>query len=283
MAGNISQKRGLGTRKPMIERRVRASGRQMYGRVQPLRPPRRRSARLPRMGMWQRRLILLVVLLSVGGFALWKMFAIETITVKSPGRGGEIQQEALKIVHGSLAQSNLLTLDGPALAASLQKADPLLRDVNVRRHWSHGVVISTTLKKPSLGWSTDNQKYLLDYDGTAIETLSLGSGLPVVTDGSNLPVHVGQKVVSNQFVSFVLAMVPALSKAGYVVTGMDVKETTLDLNVSTNKGYRLVLDTSREVGGEMADLAAVQKLLSSQHKAPHEYIDLRIEGKAYYK
>jgi hypothetical protein len=64
---------------------------------------------------------------------------------------------------------------------------------------------------------------------------------------------------------------------------MDVKETTFDLHVTTDKGYKLIMDTSRPVEEGTRDLKAVLALLASQKKAPTEYVDLRIAGKAYYK
>jgi hypothetical protein len=80
-----------------------------------------------------------------------------------------------------------------------------------------------------------------------------------------------------------VALTPALAADGVKVTGLTIKDTTLDLTVATNKGYSLIFDTSRSVAGEISDLKAVQALLVSQNKAPSQYIDLRIVGRAYYK
>jgi hypothetical protein len=90
-------------------------------------------------------------------------------------------------------------------------------------------------------------------------------------------------VTTSRFVAFVGELVPALAANGIGATSLDVKETTLDLSVTTNKGYRLIFDTGRTVAEEMADLKAVLGLLATQKKTPAEYIDLRVSGKAYYK
>ncbi len=267
----------------MSDRRVRPMGRGSYGRAMPLSRPRRRIAPRIRFGQKPRRLLLLVV---AAGLVVWAgehAFAVKTISVSSPGRAVEIKAETKKDVSASWRQQNLLTLDAGSLADKLQQADPLLSSVNVRRSWPNGVVITAVLRQSGIGWSTGEQKYLLDRDGTAIGALPQASKLPMVTDGTNLPVNVGQRVASTKFVAFVTALVPALASHGIGVTGLSIKDTTLDLDVSTNKGYYLVLDTGRGVDEAMSDLVPVLTLLAAQKKTPASYIDLRIAGKAYYR
>jgi len=222
-----------------------------------------------------------LVILAGGGIG--QLFALRTIVVSSAARQAEIQVEATKLTSGDWWWGNLVTFSGDGFVSKLQQADPTLRSVTVRRKWFHTVVVTATLKQPSLGWSTGNQTYVLDKDGTVISTTVAAASLPVVYDGSNLPVTVGQKVASAHFVDFVSQVVPALGADGIGVTHLDIKDTTYDLAATTNKGYRLLFDTSRGVADEIADLKAVQRLLVAQKHTPAEYIDLRIAGKAYYK
>jgi cell division septal protein FtsQ len=266
----------------MSDRRVRVS-RQIYGRVQPLARTNRARVKRPTLSLLQRRLLILVVAVVLAVYGLLRLFAISNVVINSPARGAEIKATVLKLVHGSWQQGSLLTLDEDQLVSDLQQADPLVRSVEVRRKWFHTLRLSVVLKQPSMGWSSDNQFYLLDRDGTAIGMLPAGSKLPVVKDGSNLPVKLGQRVTTSRFVDFTSDLAPALGGAGYGVSGMEVKDTTLDLTVTTDKGYRLVFDTSRPVEEEIADLKAVARTLAAQKRTPAEYIDLRIAGKAYYK
>jgi cell division septal protein FtsQ len=259
-------------------------GRQIYGRQQPYQRPSRTRPVGPRMSLWQRRLLMLAVLAGVAGWGVWHQFQIRTIQVKASGGAGEaMKSDAQKIMAGSALMGNLLTLNEQVLESKLQQAEPALRSVAVvRRPW-HTVVITATLKQPSLGWSTGDQQYLLDSDGTVIGSFPGGSGYPTVVDTSNLPVHAGQQVVSPHFVAFVQALAPGLQAAGYSVKSLSIKDTTLDLTTATNKGYSLILDSSRNAGDELADLKSVQALLKQQNKTPASYIDLRIAGKAYWK
>jgi cell division septal protein FtsQ len=231
----------------------------------------------------QGRLVVIAALVVLVGWGMEQLFAIHTIRVQSPARGPEIQSEAVKIVDSGWQWGNLITFDNGGFVAKLQQVDPILRGVSVRRSWLHTIVITATLKQPSLGWSTGNQMYVIDRDGTVIGAATAMPGLPVVYDGSNLPLSVGQQAVSARFIEFVSHIVPALAANGITVSRLDIKDTTFDLTATTNKGYRLLFDTSREAGDEISDLKSVQALLATQKRTPAEYIDLRVSGKAYYK
>ena len=267
----------------MNERRVRAVGRPVYGRAQPLSRPTRRRVRVARVSALQRRLLVIVALVIAAGWGIGQLFAVREVSVSAPGRKAEIESEAHKLVGSTWWWGNLITFDNGGFVSKLQQADPILRNVTVRRHWFHTIVVTASLKQPSLGWNTGNQLYVLDSDGTVIGTQMGTVNFPVVYDGSNLPVQIGQKVVTPHFVEFVDQAVPSLRSLGISVTRLDIKDTTLDLTAQTSKGYKILFDTSRAVGDELSDLHSVLALLVTQKKTPAEYIDLRIAGKAYYK
>lgn len=267
----------------MIERHVRSNGRPVYGRAMPLQRPARRGSKRPKLSPLQGRVGVIVLLILAAGWGIGQMFAITKVSVNAPSRGVEIESEARKLTQTNWRWGNQLTFDAASYVDRLKEEDPALKDVAVKRKGLHELVVTATLKQPSLGWNTGNQVYVLDRDGTVIGTVTGTTAFPVVVDGSNVPVQSGQRVVSAHFVEFVQQMVPALAAAGIGVTRLDIKDTTLDLSAQTNKGYKLLFDTARGADEEVADLAAVQRLLVTQKKTPAEYIDLRIAGKAYYK
>ncbi|HSX02096.1 MAG TPA: FtsQ-type POTRA domain-containing protein [Candidatus Saccharimonadia bacterium] len=268
----------------MNQRRVRTVGRPTYGRLQPATGRRGRpAARRLNLGLIPRRLLVLGGAIILAVIGLWQFFAIKTIDVKSPARVADITVEAQKGLGASLWQQNLLTLNAAALQSSLLRADPFLKTVDVQRRWPRSLTLTVTLKQPSLGWSSGDQAYLLDHDGGVISPLPAGFTRPVVFDDSNLPVTVGQQVASSRFIAFVGGMASALSATGLTATRYEVKDTTLDLYITTNKGYQLILDTSRDPQGEVNDLRTLVGFLGKQGKSPTAYIDLRIAGKAYYK
>lgn len=264
------------------QRRVR-SPRAVYGRPpasRNRRPARRRSYSI---GLVPKRAIILIALILIGGFGFKQLFNVKTVIVDSTTRQDEITREAQSILASNWMQSNLLTFSSDRLAAQLQSTDPMIKTVTVSQHWPSSLSLKVTLKRPSLGWTTGNQSYLLDRDGTVIGSLPSGQSLPVVQDKSNLPVQLGQHVTSAQFVGFTIDAAAAMARLKLGPIKLEIKDTTLDLYATTPAGYQLIFDTSRSSVDEVADLKAILGALAAQKKQPAQYIDLRVVGKAYYK
>jgi cell division septal protein FtsQ len=109
------------------------------------------------------------------------------------------------------------------------------------------------------------------------------NGLPVVIDGSSIPVKVGDRVVSRDFVDFVLKLNDYFKDNKIEVEQIFVSETTSELNVKLKDGYIIKFNTSDTADSQIKSLAATLALIKSQNKKPSEYIDLRVTGKAFYK
>lgn len=264
------------------QRRVRTP-RAVYGR-----PPVSRNRRPTRkrnytVGLIPKRVLILTLLIVAAGFGLKQLFNVKTVSVESTTRQDEITREVQGIITSNWMQANLLTFSSDRLAAQLQSIDPMIKTVTVSQHWPSSLVLKVTLKRPSLGWTTGNQSYLLDRDGTVIGSLPTGQSLPVVQDKSNLPVRLGQHVTSAQFVGFTIDAAAAMARLKLGPIKLEIKDTTLDLYATTPAGYQLIFDTSRSSVDEVADLKAILGALAAQKKQPAQYIDLRVVGKAYYK
>jgi cell division septal protein FtsQ len=261
-------------------RRVSNTGRPKYGSYSTPPPRKRSKAPRPTIHLPWRWIALGGGIVLVIWF-LWTRFTVSQVNVTTILRSQEVKSEVLMILSKDVRQGNLITINTARIASDLAVADPALRNITVTRSWPSGIRVEAVQKQPALGWSTGNQKYLLDRDGTIIGLLPASSQLTIVTDGSNLPVTIGQRVVTASFVSFCTDTLSLLPANGITVTGLSVRETTFDLYVQTAKGYYLIFDTKRYPADEIADLKQV--LITLNGKVPIQYIDMRINGKAYYK
>jgi cell division septal protein FtsQ len=214
---------------------------------------------------------------------LKQLFAVKQTSVQSTTRQSEITREAQAIVASNWAESNLLTLSGNRLSTQLLAVDPMIKTATVSKYWPNRISVKITLKQPSLGWTSGNQSFLLDRDGTVIGAFPTGQALPVVQDNSNLPVQLGQRVVSSQFVGFTTDVAAAMARLKLGPAKLEVKDTTADLYATTTAGYQLIFDTSRSSVDEIADLQTILTALAAQKKQASQYIDLRVVGRAYYK
>ena len=262
-------------------RRIRTAGRPTYGR--PV-PARTRARRIPsfHLGLVPRRLIILVVVGFVALFGLWQLFKIHTVTIVPSSAQASLAHSAQQVVTSSVWLDNSLTFSPASFQSKFIAANPGIKTVQVTRTSPQSLRVAVVMKQPSLGWLSGSDGYILDADGTVIGSLPVGKQV-VVEDDSNLPVATGQAVASARFVSFVMAVADQIPNTGLKPTKYEIKDTTLDLYVTTSTGYQLIFDTSRAVGDEVGDLKLVLANLKQTGKTPTQYIDLRIPGRAYYK
>jgi cell division septal protein FtsQ len=264
----------------MAERRIRTAGRPSYSRPVPPRVRTKRKLKIE-FSLVQRRSAILIAVGVVLLLAMNQVFAIRTIDVVPIDP--RISQESEKIIGANLTLRNLFTFDSASFRSKLLAADPTLKDVVVHRQWPNHIRLVVAQREPLIGWSSGNQAFQLDSEGVVIGPMPTGSKLPLVFDDSNLPVTVGQSVVSNRFVSFVEGINKQIPNLSIVVQKYEIKDTTYDLYATTNKGFQLILDTSRGAGDEIVDLRIVLANLKQTNKVPAQYIDLRIAGRAYFK
>lgn len=256
----------------------------------------RRRDRRSKQTSWQQRLprlrFSMVKWSAIGVVLLATLVLVSQATrlqeVKVSGNqaleAANVQQLAQQGIDKQWFGRNTLLLNGGALTAALEAAEPAIKSAEIKRRGFHAIEVVISERQPSLNWKTNGVSYLLDVDGTVIGLSTVAyAKLPTVVDTSNLPVKEGERVAPAAFVTFCSEFIKALPQAGLQVAEVTVPETTSEIHIKTDKGFILKLDTTRPAAGELADLKAVQTELTRAKKTPAEYIDLRIEHKAYYK
>ncbi len=266
------------------ERQVRPPYRPQYGAPAPrsrTNTPPRVAIELPTNMPW--RWIALGAGLILSLILLRQAFLIREVKVGQGIESEQIPNTVRGVMSEDWRQGSTLTLNPEKMEGELLAAKPQLKSVQVKREGLQAIAVTGTLKRPALGWSSGGQNFLLDRDGTAIGPLLESNRVPVIFDGSNLPVKVGTRVASPRFVAFASEVPAGVSAAGLKLKGLRVQETTYDLWAETTAGYRIVFDTDRTVADQIEDLKVVLATLKGQGRSPAEYIDLRVAGKAYFR
>jgi hypothetical protein len=147
------------------------------------------------------------------------------------------------------------------------------------------LIIKTDEQKPGLIWKTGARRYVISVNGRVMSEIphDQSSDLVVVVDTSNIPVEIGDNVTGRQFVTFTTEIYKALRENNLGPSELYIRETTGELNAKTTQGYDIKFDTTVDSAVQIRALNAVLELLRSSNKKPTEYIDLRINGKAFYR
>lgn len=262
-----------------MPRRVIKTTRPVYGSRQQAPKPYRPTITLARFKT-------VVKLAVVGGLVMmaYGWFNIRTIDVEGvKSLPAELVRTKTETALGkAFFGRNLLTMRAGKSTRELQAAEPLLKTVTLERHWPNRLKVIVEERQPSLNWTSGNQTFLIDGDGTAIGPTT-EPGLANVVDSTNLPVKPGDRVAPRRFVEFIGNLNAQIPSSGVKVTGYRVPDTTSEVYAVTEMGYIIKFDTTRGAGDQMADLVKVLQTLSQLRKSPAEYIDLRIPNKAYYR
>jgi hypothetical protein len=144
--------------------------------------------------------------------------------------------------------------------------------------------------KPAMVIIATNGEFALDSQGKVlVMTSNLSSkqslSVPVVTDQSNLRLSLNKPALTPNNVRFIAIVLGQLKAKHINYSSLTLPPSASELDVGlANKPYaikfNLQSDTAREQAGTFL---AAQKELDRQHITPIHYIDVRVEGRAYYQ
>lgn len=197
---------------------------------------------------------------------------------------------ANQLIKKSRFNSNKITINTGSISADLTKKYPELSSANLS--------LPLFGKRPTLYIDTSNQAlillapqgtYLINERGKAIANVenaqaAAGSNLPIVNDQSGLATSVNQQVLSSKNVIFIETVYKQLKAKGYNPNVMTLPPGTSELDVSLEGQPYIVKFNLRSNSGRQqvgTFLATINKL-KSQNITPTQYVDVRVDGRAYY-
>ena len=229
--------------------------------------------------------IFIAFIYAVVASPLLKIKKVE-ITGLQTLNNSEINDQVEKILASSYLNQNILFVSADQINSQLKADNYQIAKAEIVRIPFNTLKIVVKEQKPSILWQSNGTLSIFTEDGRAYSgepSEQLKSSLPTVVDTANLEVTPGAQVVSVGFLGFVNKIYKELPDKNIVATKFEIKDTTTELFVTTQEGYVIRLDSTRPASEQITDLITVLDLLKQQGKKPLEYIDLRINGKAFYK
>jgi hypothetical protein len=203
----------------------------------------------------------------------------------------EYQQAAQKLFKGSFTNNNKITINTSAISLALEKEFPELSNVTIKLPLiDHNPIVYLEPNKPLLALSVNGGLvYAVDSAGLALgainNTVVTSLHLILVQDQGTIDIQAGQPILPSNTVSFIQTIVYQLSQKQLTISKlvMPAGENELDMYlVGQSYFVKFNLADSSPLQ-EVGTFLAVRQNLQQQGIAPSQYIDVRVDGRAYYK
>lgn len=258
------------------------------GRLRPGQPAPRDTATL-----WTR------IARRAGGLALILAIVVSLVSVLTLSPHAKIepasaantayQTTADQLLASSFWNHNKLTIDAGGIKRQLMTRFPNLADVSVTVPLlAHRPIIYVQPAKALMVVAANNGAFVVDQNGRALmpsANLPTAGKLPQVVDQSGLPLSVGRQVLTSDDVNFIQTVLGELAAKHVEVSSMVLPVSSRELDVYVAGQPYLVKfnlasnDARQQAGTYLAAAAELQR----EHVTPAHYIDVRVDGRAYYQ
>lgn len=197
------------------------------------------------------------------------------------------------ILKQSIWNNTKLTINPEAVGKKIQERFPELASVSVALPLlGHRPVIYIAPNQPALIISAHNGSFIVDAGGTAVLPVTqLPSGtkltLPVITDQAGVRIAAGQQALTADNVAFIQQVSAQLKAAGTPVGSLTLPPAASELDVYiSGQPYFVKFNmhaSTEDARSQAGTFIAVQKKLQSESITPSQYIDVRLDGRAYYQ
>jgi len=215
---------------------------------------------------------------------------IATLSVAYTQPGGQphttdYQQTAQKYFVAHPFERFGFSVNRAQFAEYMQAAHPELMTVDVDRNWYGGnVTFVLQFRKPLLVWESGGHRFYVDNQGVAFEYDHFKGKYVAVSDQSGIsPQDSGGSVASNRFINFLGKMVGAVNAGGKGnVTEVIIPASTREVDLKLEgRGYPIKTHTDRDPLQQAEDVKGALEWVDEKKINP-PYIDVRVEGKAYF-
>lgn len=186
-------------------------------------------------------------------------------------------EQPFQRVYPSLQEQKLL--------AFMQKEYPEIKDVSVKLTGEFGRAQTVlTLREPVVRWTIGEKNEFVDAEGVVFGNNGYLAPAIEIVDKNGTTVTNKNLVTSHRFLAFVGRIVGDMKIQEFEVRKATIPTlTTRQVEVAL-KGvpYRFKMTIDRPVGEQVEDAVRITRYLRKNNLNP-SYVDVRVEGKAFYK
>ena len=188
-----------------------------------------------------------------------------------------------KIANSIPKHSNIFLFGVSKAKKEILKNNPEIKSVEIFKGLPDAVKIVVLEHEGKLIWQSCDTSYLISAQGHVAKKIDSSEiyDFPRIIDKKSILVEVGANLVSPSFVAFITN----INSQFFSVTNIkpkdfEINQTTFDVNLNTEAGFYVKFSSLRSSAKQLDNL---KQVLVAKRDQVHEYVDLRIDGWAYYK
>jgi hypothetical protein len=219
-----------------------------------------------------------------------RVMIVASSTGKPLQRPAKVYEEYItKQLNSSVMNKSKLTFDSNSVTEGLQKQFPEVANAIITIPLiGHRPVVHIAVSSPAFILGSSSGAYYVSSDGKPLvrvsEVANPLSNMIIVTDETNLPVTIGKQILPTDTVSFITAVIKQLQATNTPVQSVTLPLEANELQVRiVDEPYAVRYNTLGDPRVETGTFLAVRKRLEGSGEKPKEYIDVRVEARAYYK
>ncbi len=194
-----------------------------------------------------------------------------------------------KKLSSSVFNKSKLTFSSQSLIEALEREFPEVDSAIVTLPLvGHKPIVRIAVSNPAFILATSQGAYYVNDKGVPLVRVSDVQEQPknvsVVTDEAGLPIKVGKQVLTTDTVDFISQLLEQLNatKTAYESVTLPLEANEVQVRL-TGRPYIVRFNSTQEARIQVGTLIAVKERLEGKGEAPKEYIDVRVEERAYYK
>jgi hypothetical protein len=200
------------------------------------------------------------------------------------------QAGAEQILSQSILNRTKFTINTASFSRAFQERFPEVSQVSLGLpRIGRRPVVSLVAARPQLILTAHNQAFVIDKRGKAIMTASelsaaARSKLPVVNDQTGLQVEVGSTVLSSSNIRYIMIVLEQLQAKKMSASEVSLPAVAHQLNVKlAGTNYLVKFDFDSDAREAVGAFLATKQYLDQKQIVPSAYVDVRVEGRVYYK
>lgn len=176
-------------------------------------------------------------------------------------------------------------LDKQNLLNELQREYPEIEDITALKMVNlANYKFELKFRQPVAAWKSGSAMLYVDSNGVSFTKNYYDEPKIIISDESALQVSSGKTIASNSFIGFIGRLISAAQQKELTVSKISIPPASLRQVEVTLDGVKFPVKmlTTASVEGQVNNLVSAINYFN-QHQISPSYLDLRVEGKGYYK